>query len=86
MTLKSSQARWRLIQYQTQDGNGFEFPANAMSLTPGVGAFLYLRRWGEEKHFDIWQNDFGSSKAWSRGKTGLAARGWLAIMTSLYCC
>lgn len=83
VTLKASKARWRLIQYQTPDGNNFEFLTNEMDLAPGVVAFLYLRRWDEEKCFDTWKNDFASSKAWSKSTTGLAAQAWLAIMTSL---
>ncbi|MDP5209570.1 hypothetical protein [Microbulbifer sp. 2205BS26-8] len=46
-------------------------------------AFLYLRRWDEEKCFDTWKNDFASSKAWSKSITGLTAQAWAAIMTSL---
>lgn len=83
VTLKASKARWRLIQYQTPDGNSFEFLTNEMDLAPGVVAFLYLRRWDEEKCFDTWKNDFASGKAWSKSRTGLAAQAWLAIMTSL---
>ncbi|MDP5209448.1 transposase [Microbulbifer sp. 2205BS26-8] len=83
VVLKASSARWRLIHYQAPDGNCFEFLTNEMELEPGVVAFLYLRRWDEEKCFDTWKNSFASKKAWSKSVTGISAQAWLAIMTSL---
>ena len=38
-------------------------PRPAELLQPGVVAFLYSRRWEEEKCFDTWKNDFTQAKA-----------------------
>jgi hypothetical protein len=39
---------------------------NDFSLEPGVVAFLYYRRWGEEKYFDNFKNDLANAKAWGK--------------------
>lgn len=83
VTLKASGTPWRLIGYETPDGTRMEFLTNEQDLAPGVVAFLYLRRWDEEKCFDTWKNDFSSSKAWSKSVTGITQQAYLAIMTSL---
>ena len=83
LTLKASSVPWRLIRYETPDGTRMEFLTNEQDLAPGVVAFLYLRRWDEEKCFDTWKNDFASSKAWSKSVTGITQQAYLAIMTSL---
>jgi hypothetical protein len=50
--LTSSRAPWRLITYRTRRGQVVEFLTNDFTLQPGVVAFLYSRRWEEEKCFD----------------------------------
>lgn len=81
--LKASNARWRLIRYRSPEGTEFQFLTNDLALEPGLVAFLYLRRWDEEKCFDTWKNDFSSGKAWSKSVTGIRQQMLLAIMTSL---
>ncbi|MDP5210906.1 transposase [Microbulbifer sp. 2205BS26-8] len=83
VTLKASSERWRLISYQSPEGTYFQFLTNEMDLESGVIAFLYLRRWDEEKCYDTWKNDFASDKAWSKRHTGITQQALLAIMTSL---
>ena len=53
------------------------------SLLPGVVAFLYFRRWEEEKCFDTWKNDFAQAKAWGKGRVAIANQARLAMITSL---
>ena len=81
--LKSSKSVWRLISYTTENGDKLEFLTNEMKLEPGVIAFLYLRRWDEEKCFDTWKNDFSQAKAWGISHTAIENQARLAIITSL---
>ena len=66
ITLSSSRERWRLVTFRTRRGRTVEFLTNDFSLLPGVVAFLYSRRWDEEKCFDTWKNDFAQAKAWGK--------------------
>ena len=50
---------------------------------PGVVAFLYLRRWDEEKCFDTGKNDFSCSKAWAKSIHRVYQQALFAIMTSI---
>lgn len=83
ISLKASNEDWRLICYRTPDGSLLEFLTNDFSLSPGMVAFLYLRRWDEEKCFDTWKNDFSCGKAWSKSVIGIKVQALLAIMTSI---
>ena len=81
--LKSSASAWRRIVYKAPNGNDYTFITNDFTLSPGVVAFLYLRRWDEEKCFDTWKNDFSSSKAWAKSTHGIYQQVLFAIMTTL---
>jgi len=48
-------------------GRIYKYLTNNFDLEPGVIAFLYLRRWDEEKILDTWENDFSQRKAWGEG-------------------
>jgi hypothetical protein len=50
---------------------------------PGLIAFLYSRRWEEEKCFDTWKNDFSQAKAWGASVVAIENQVRLAIVTSL---
>ena len=50
--LSSSSEPWRLITYRTRRGHVVEFLTSELDLQTGVIAFLYSRRWEEEKCFD----------------------------------
>jgi predicted transposase YbfD/YdcC len=63
ITLRSSRQNWRLITFRSPRGHLVEFLTNEFKLEPGVIAFLYSRRWEEEKCFDTWKNDFSLAKA-----------------------
>ena len=81
--LRSSREPWRLITLRTRRGTQVEFLTNEFSLEPGLIAFLYSRRWEEEKCFDTWKNDFSQAKAWGRSPVAIANQVRLAIITSL---
>jgi hypothetical protein len=83
VTLSSSRENWRLITYHPRRGGELQFLTNDFSLLPGVVAFLYFRRWEEEKCFDTWKNDFAQAKAWGKGRVAIANQAQLAIITSL---
>jgi len=46
-------------------------------------AFLYSRRWEEEKCFDTWKNDFAMAKAWGKSIKSIENQVRLAIITSV---
>ncbi|MCU7906824.1 MAG: hypothetical protein KZQ76_13470 [Candidatus Thiodiazotropha sp. (ex Epidulcina cf. delphinae)] len=81
--LKSSDSVWRLISYTTEKGHDLQFLTNEMKTEPGIIAFLYLRRWDEEKCFDTWKNDFSQAKAWGASYAVIENQARLAIITSL---
>ena len=83
VTLQASKEPWRRIFYKSPNGNDYEFLTNDFTLMPGVVAFLYLRRWDEEKCFDTWKNDFSCSKAWAKSINGIYQQALFAIMTSI---
>ena len=56
---------------------------NDFSALPGVVAFLYWRRWEQEKCSDTWKADFAQAKAWGKAKLAIANQRSLAIITSL---
>ena len=78
--LTSSRAPWRLITYRTRRGHVVEFLTNDFDLQPGVVAFLYSRRWEEEKCFDTWKNDFSQAKAWGKSPVAIDNQVRLAII------
>ena len=81
--LTSSREPWRLITYRTRRGHLVEFLTNEFALQPGVVAFLYSRRWEEEKCFDTWKNDFSQAKAWGKRIVAIDNQVRLAIVTSI---
>jgi len=83
ITLSSSRELWRLITYRTRRGHLVEFLTNEFDLEPGLIAFLYSRRWEEEKCFDTWKNDFSQAKAWGASVVAIDNQVRLAIVTSL---
>ncbi len=76
-------ATWRRITYCAPNGREFLFLTNELVLEPGMIAFLFLRRWDEEKCFDTWKNDLSASKAWRYKRVSIENQALLAIITSL---
>jgi hypothetical protein len=83
ITLLSSRQNWRLITFRSRRGHLVEFLTNEFELEPGLIAFLYSRRWEEEKCFDTWKNDFSLAKAWGASVAAIENQVRLAIVTSL---
>lgn len=83
VTLTSSRELWRIVTFKTRRGWTIEFLTNDFDLQPGVVAFLFSRRWDEEKCFDTWKNDFSQSKAWGKSLTAIDNQVRLAIITGI---
>jgi hypothetical protein len=87
--LESSEYKWRLIGYWSETGEYYQYLTNDFELTPGVIAYLYHRRWDEEKYFDNFKNDMASSKAWGKSDTAIKQQALAGIitfiLTKLFC-
>jgi len=79
--LKSSPQPWRLIQWLSPDAIVYEYLTNDFSLEPGVVAFLYHRRWDEEKYFDTFKNDLANAKAWGKSDVAIEQQALMGMMT-----
>ncbi len=79
--LDSSGESWRLIGYQSDTGVLYAYLTNDMTLTSGVVAFLYHRRWDEEKYFDNYKNDLLGAKAWGKSRTAILQQAMIGIIT-----
>ena len=81
--LKSSKQPWRLIQWRSPEGIVYEYISNDFSLAPGVIAFLYYRRWDEEKYFDNFKNDLAGSKACGKSPVAIEQQALFGLVTYL---
>jgi hypothetical protein len=81
--LPSSPEPWRKVVFKTRRGRTVTFLSNDFDLQPGLIAFLYSRRWDEEKCFDTWKNDFAQAKAWGKRSLAIENQTVLAIITSI---
>ena len=81
--LASSPQPWRIVTFRSRQGHLLEFLTNDFDLLPGLVAFLYSRRWEEEKCFDTWKNDFTQAKAWGKSPVAIANQARLAIVAGL---
>jgi len=81
--LKSSKEKWRLISFIAPDGKEYEYLSNDFALAPGLIAFLYHRRWDEEKYFDNYKTDMANSKAWAKSPVAIEQQALLGLVTHL---
>ncbi len=81
--LRSSSAVWRLIRFTAPDGKEYEYLSNDHDLSPGIIAFLYHRRWDEEKYFDNYKTDMTNSKAWAKSPIAIEQQALLGLATHL---
>ncbi|VAX24787.1 hypothetical protein MNBD_IGNAVI01-2831 [hydrothermal vent metagenome] len=79
--MQFSKKPWRLIGFVTDDGTEYEYLTNDFDLEPGIVAFLYYRRWDEEKYFDTFKNDLSGKKAWSKSAIGIEQQALLGMIT-----
>jgi hypothetical protein len=81
--LRSSKDVWRLVRFIAPDGQDYEYLSNDLVLTPGMIAFLYHRRWDEEKYFDNYKTDMANSKAWGKSPIAIEQQALLGLVTHL---
>jgi len=81
--LKSSKQVWRLIKFVAPDGKTYEYLSNDFTSSPGIIAFLYHRRWDEEKYFDNYKTDMANSKAWGKSTVAIEQQALLGLVTHL---
>ncbi len=81
--LNSSKQIWRLIKFVSPDGKIYEYLSNDFTLSPGIIAFLYHRRWDEEKYFDNYKNDMANAKAWGKSPIAIEQQALLALVTQV---
>ena len=79
--LESSKEQWRLIGYKSDTGEYYEYLTNDLLLKPGVAAFLYHRRWDEEKYFDNYKNDMANAKAWGKSNAAIKQQAIIGMIT-----
>ncbi len=79
--LDSSEKQWRLIRYKSDTGETYEYLTNDLTLNAGVIAFLYHRRWDEEKYFDNHKNDMANAKAWGKSDTAIKQQAIIGMIT-----
>jgi len=79
--LDSSKKRWRLVGYQSDSGEYYDYLTNEFELKSGVIAYLYHRRWDEEKYFDNYKNDMGNAKAWGKRETAIKQQALIGMIT-----
>ncbi len=79
--LNSSKQIWRLIRFISPDGKLYDYLSNDFTLSPGMIAFLYHRRWDEEKYFDNYKTDMANSKAWGKSPIAIEQQALLALVT-----
>ena len=81
--LQSAKPSWRLVEWQSPAGIVYEYLSNDFSLEPGVVAFLYYRRWDEEKYFDHFKHDLANAKAWGKKPVAIEQQALMGMMTYL---
>lgn len=83
VTLKSSKQRWRRIEFTGPKDEKYIYLTNDFSLEPGELAFIYHRRWDEEKFFDNFKNDLASAKAWGKNPIAIEQQAIIGLGTYL---
>lgn len=86
ITLKCSKQEWRLIEWLSPEGIQYEYLTNDFTLEPGVVAFLYHRRWAEEKYFDNFKNDLCNARAWGKSPVGIEQQALIGLVTYTLTC
>ena len=86
ITLRCSKLEWRLIEWLSPEGIHYQYITNDFTLEPGVVAFLYHRRWAEEKFFDNFKNDLCNARAWGKSAVGIEQQALLGFVTYILTC
>jgi hypothetical protein len=83
VTLLRSKQPWRRIVLTNPQGEPYVYLTNDFSLEPGELAFIYHRRWDEEKYFDNFKNDLANAKAWGKSPMAIEQQAIIGIITYL---
>ena len=83
VTLRLSKQRWRRIEFIGPEGEEYAYLTNDFSLEPGELAFIYHRRWDEEKFFDNFKNDMANTKAWGKKPIAIEQQAIIGLSTYL---
>ena len=81
--LKSSKQVWRLVSFKSPEGYDYEYLSNDFTLTPGMIAFLYHKRWDEAKYFDNYKTDMANTKAWAKSPVSIEQQALLGLVTHI---
>lgn len=81
VSLPRSKQPWRRIEFMTPEGEITVYLSNDFTLEPGELAFIYHRRWDEEKFFDNFKNDLANTKAWGKSKVSIEQQAMMGIMS-----
>ncbi len=79
--LVSSREVWRLVRFKAPCGKTYEYLTNDLALEPGLIAFMYYRRWDEEKYFDAFKHDMANNKAWGKSRVSIEQQSVMGIVT-----
>jgi hypothetical protein len=79
--LNRSKEPWRRIEFIGPKGESYVYLSNDFSLEPGELAFIYHRRWDEEKYFDNFKNDLANTKAWGKSRTSIEQQALMGTIT-----
>jgi len=81
VSLNKSKQPWRRIEFTLPTGEHYAYLSNDFSLEPGELAFIYHRRWDEEKYFDNYKNNLASTKAWGKSPVSIEQQALIGITT-----
>lgn len=77
----SKSPHWRRIEMHNEENELCIYLTNDFTLEPGEIAFLYHRRWDEEKYFDNFKNDQANSQGWGKSKMAIEQQSQIAAIT-----
>jgi hypothetical protein len=81
VSLLRSKQPWRRVEFINSQGVTYSYLSNDFTLEPGELAFIYHRRWDEEKYFDNYKNDLANTKAWGKSKVSIEQQAIIGMMT-----
>jgi len=65
------------------NGEDYQYLSNDLALTPSIIAFLYHRRWDEEKYFDHYKTDMANAKVWGKSPIAIEQQALLGLLTHI---
>ncbi len=71
----------KIVYIEPATGRKFVFLTNEMTLSPGLIAFIYKKRWDIEKVFDQFKNKLMEKKAWAKSSNAKCIQAQFMILT-----